>query len=165
MFIIPYKGLDSLMGWTFLLPKKKKKKLLDKNFLLKQNVTKTTIPITANKVTIPAAIIPGVFPSNGLPVALNFNVDVNFGIGPVRLLFETSRSCRSGKVAKLSGMEPVKLLSFRYRVLNDVRFAMAGEIVPTKPSFPKFHVGNLLLRIAGNETPTNARVVALPGFG
>jgi len=79
-----------------------------------------------------------VVPSSGLPVAVNFTVDANFGIDPVKLLFETSRTCRPGKEAKLSGMEPVKLLSFRYKVLNDVRFVMAGEIVPTKPCFPKF---------------------------
>ena len=41
---------------------------------------------------------------------------------------------------RASGMEPVKLLSFRCKFLNDVSFAKTGEIVPTNCRLAKLVV-------------------------
>ena len=38
-----------------------------------------------------------------------------------------------GNVVKLAGIVPVKLLSFKTKSVNDVKFANAGEIVPENP--------------------------------
>ena len=47
-------------------------------------------------------------------------------------------------LVKASGMEPVKLLSFRYKFLNDVSFVKVVEIVPTNCSLAKLIVMILL---------------------
>ena len=43
-------------------------------------------------------------------------------------------------LVKASGMEPLKLLSFRYKFLNDVSFAKTAEIVPTNCCIAKLIV-------------------------
>ena len=43
-------------------------------------------------------------------------------------------------LVKASGMEPLKLLSFRYKFLNDVSFAKTAEIVPTNCCLAKLIV-------------------------
>ena len=43
-------------------------------------------------------------------------------------------------LVKASGMEPVKLLSLRYKFLNDVSFTKTGEIVPTNCCLAKLIV-------------------------
>ena len=43
-------------------------------------------------------------------------------------------------LVKASGMEPVKLLLFRCKFLNDVSFAKTGEIVPTNCCLAKLIV-------------------------
>ena len=43
-------------------------------------------------------------------------------------------------LVRASGIEPVKLLSFRYKFLNDVSFAKTAEIVPTNCCLAKLIV-------------------------